>query len=206
MEAMHPIEVGAVKRQLPVREVKPGVFVALFNPLGGTPPPAPRPPGRSCVCACTTLQVCAKRVREGAVPVGARSACAASLSSAHATARTRFGISSCVCFQACVCARVRGADHELNEALGEVLTPKIPEGTQVPMPRPKPRNAQPATVNPTPCARAAFHILSPSTSSLNQVLLMPDGKAQALLHVLGMRHVCVWVPVRVCACMRLYVS
>ena len=33
---------------------------------------------------------------------------------------------------------------------------------------------------------------------------MPDGKAQALLHVLGMRNVCVGVPVRVCACMRLY--
>jgi len=63
---------GDVKRVLPVREVKPGVRVALFNPLG---------------------------------------------------------------------------DHELNEALGAALTSKIPEGTQV--------------------------------------LLMPDGKAQALLHVLG---------------------
>ncbi len=33
--ASHVIEVGTLKRQLPVREVKPGVFVALFNPLGG---------------------------------------------------------------------------------------------------------------------------------------------------------------------------
>lgn len=63
---------GDLKRVLPVREVKPGVRVALFNPLG---------------------------------------------------------------------------DHELNEALGAALSSKIPEGTQV--------------------------------------LLMPDGKAQALLHVLG---------------------
>ena len=62
----------SVERELPVREVKPGVFVALFNPLG---------------------------------------------------------------------------DHELNEALGASLAPKIPAGAQV--------------------------------------LLMPDGKAQALLHVLG---------------------
>jgi hypothetical protein len=57
----------------------------------------------------------------------------------------------------CVCARERtSADHELNEALGEVLTPKIPAGTQA--------------------------------------LLMPDGKAQALLHVLGTRAcVCIYV-------------
>ena len=61
----------------------------------------------------------------------------------------------CVCVCVCVCARARtSTDHELNEALGEVLTPKIPAGTQA--------------------------------------LLMPDGKAQALLHVLGTR-ACVYM-------------
>jgi len=66
------VKVGSLERDLPIREVKPGVRVALFNPLG---------------------------------------------------------------------------DWELNEALGVELVPKIPEGTEV--------------------------------------LFMPDGKAQALLHVLG---------------------
>ena len=73
----------------------------------------------------------------------------------------------CVCLIVLVCVRVwmcvvcarhrtSSADHELNEALGEVLTPKIPPGTQA--------------------------------------LLMPDGKAQAFLHVLGTRAcVCIYV-------------
>src|SRR3989338_313828 len=69
---VHKVRVGGVERDLPVLEVKPGVFVALFNPLG---------------------------------------------------------------------------DWELNEALGKELAAKIPAGTDY--------------------------------------LLMPDGKAQALLHVVG---------------------
>lgn len=72
MTSTHDITVGPVTRSLPVREVKPGIFVALFNPLG---------------------------------------------------------------------------DWELNEALGAELAPKIPSSAEV--------------------------------------LVMPDGKAQAMLHVLG---------------------
>lgn len=72
MQTTHTITIGSVTRALPIREVAPGVHVALFNPLG---------------------------------------------------------------------------DWELNEALGTELAALIPEGTEV--------------------------------------LLMPDGKAQALLHVLG---------------------
>jgi hypothetical protein len=45
--ASHLIEVGSLTRQLPVREVKPGVFVALFNPLGGVPHAPGRPPDRN---------------------------------------------------------------------------------------------------------------------------------------------------------------
>ncbi len=72
METTHTVTVGSVTRALPVREVAPGVRVALFNPLG---------------------------------------------------------------------------DWELNEAIGTELAKLVPEGTEV--------------------------------------LVMPDGKAQALLHVLG---------------------
>lgn len=72
METTHTVTVGSVTRELPVREVAPGVRVALFNPLG---------------------------------------------------------------------------DWELNEAIGAELAKLVPEGMEV--------------------------------------LVMPDGKAQALLHVLG---------------------
>jgi hypothetical protein len=71
-DKVHVVKVGDLERRLPVREAKPGFWVALFNPLG---------------------------------------------------------------------------DWELNEALGEALAPKVPEGTEI--------------------------------------LLMPDGKAQALLHCVG---------------------
>ena len=37
-DKVHHIEIGGIQRDLPVREVKPGVFVALFNPLGGNTP------------------------------------------------------------------------------------------------------------------------------------------------------------------------
>ena len=76
-EVVHTIEVGTVKRQLPVREVKPGVFVALFNPLGGAPSLPPRTPAVGCrnsqkLCSFR----CAMRVCVCEVAVGARPACA----------------------------------------------------------------------------------------------------------------------------------
>jgi hypothetical protein len=109
--ACHLIEVGSLKRQLPVREVKPGVFVALFNPLGGMPHAPGRPPDRNPAPAPAAVRVRWHLCRDSGIGPACLFACTRAREAMRVLACVCVfdyaGVCVCVCVDVCVCLRAR---------------------------------------------------------------------------------------------------